>query len=153
MLQYAPRLAPAPAILPGPRVIARMAPRMQPPPPQHQPPAPMPRTVPTDALAGMLQRAVAGRVLARADLLTAQQKQTAIGEAKWRFDNIATRALQMSVRTTSDGDFGPKSAEAVAAFQQATMGSTHPIDGIVDERTLDAIVTKSTARWEGSTPT
>jgi peptidoglycan hydrolase-like protein with peptidoglycan-binding domain len=138
MLRYAPRPAPAPAILPGPRVIARMAPRMQP--PQAQPPAPMPRTVPKDAMAGMLQRAVAGRVLARAELLTAQQKQTAISEAKGRFDNIAIRALQMSVRTTSDGDFGPKSAEAVADFQQKTMGNTHPIDGIVDERTLNSIV-------------
>jgi len=137
MLRYEPRLAPAPAILPGSRVIARMAPRMQP--PQPPPPALVPRTVPTDAMAGMLQRAVAGRVLARADLLTAPQKQTAISEAKWRFDNIAIRALQMCVRATSDGEFGPKSAEAVAQFQQK-MGSPQTINGIVDEKTLDEIV-------------
>ena len=100
---------------------------------------------PEDRLATMLQRAVARRVLARAaGPLTPEQEQAAITAAKARFSNIAIRALQLSVRTTSDGDFGPESAQAVAGFQQALV-SGHAVDGIVDEPTLDTVVASNAA--------
>jgi peptidoglycan hydrolase-like protein with peptidoglycan-binding domain len=90
-----------------------------------------------DELAGLLQRSVGQRVLARAPgPLTPAQEKAAVAAAK-RFSSNAIRVIQLTVATVSDGKFGPISAQAVAVFQAAI---PHAQDGIVDEPTLDAMV-------------
>ena len=95
-----------------------------------------------DPLAGLLQRAVATRVLARAPgPLTPAQEKAAVVAAK-RFSSNAVRAIQLTVAAVSDGKFGPITAQAVAVFQA---GIPHPQDGIVDAATLDAMVVSNHA--------
>ena len=90
-----------------------------------------------DGLAALLQRSVGQRVLARAPgPLTPAQERAAVAAAR-RFSSNAIRAIQITVATVSDGQFGPISAQAVAVFQA---GIPLAQDGIVDQATLDAMV-------------
>jgi peptidoglycan hydrolase-like protein with peptidoglycan-binding domain len=62
----------------------------------------------------------------------------AIGYTKRRYDVRSQLLLQESVGAHADGDFGPESAQAVARFQHRA--ATEPIDGMVGELTLSAML-------------
>ena len=71
--------------------------------------------------------------------LTPAQEKSAITFNRAQYDVNSVRVIQVIVRTTVDGQFGPISAQAVATFQQA---SGIAATGQVDQPTLDAVVAR-----------
>jgi peptidoglycan hydrolase-like protein with peptidoglycan-binding domain len=62
----------------------------------------------------------------------------AIAYTKKRFDHRSVRIIQLIAGADPDGDFGPRSAQAVARFQE----DRHllPADGMVGEETLEPLI-------------
>jgi peptidoglycan hydrolase-like protein with peptidoglycan-binding domain len=71
--------------------------------------------------------------------LTPAQEKSAITFNRAQYDINSVRVIQVIVRTTVDGQFGPISAQAVATFQQA---NGIVATGQVDQPTLDVVVAR-----------